>query len=302
MAIEIKSNVAVIDLENKFPYATKFGETFTKELNDYVNNSAMSSLTQTEYDALDDLIIGFKSLNVWDSITEFLPLIGDTIDAQIVKLKSKSNTLAEKFNNISNSYVDGKGLNYTTQVTTNAKGVKLGITNMDVHDSNTGFGVISYFKNNAASVVHPARALFGLSSALVALTTNDFGVYFNNTSKVNADIQFNSTPSMAASSDTQLYFSKIVWNASKQISQRLFRANGTQLLNSLSVVNITTPSYEDFLLLGCQKVKDSATNGGYGWVGNIRLFIMHDGTIPEAVIPQMETLLNAFITTTGKTL
>lgn len=302
MAIEIKSNIAVIDTEGKFPFVTALGNTYHQELYNYVNNIDVV-ITTTEFNALNSLITGLKSLNVWNGITEFLPLMGNTINSQMVKLKSASNTIAEKFNSISDAFTDGKGLYYATQVTTSAKALKLGVTNQNLYASNTGFGVITYFKNNTDSTVNTLRSLFGQSTALGGLSAGDFGMQISDDTKVIYDRQFNSTPGLATyTSEIQLYVSKIVWNSSKQISQRLFRSNGVQLLNSLSTVNITAPTHTDFLLLGAQKVKDSATNGGYGWVGNIRLFIMHNGTMDEAKIPQVETIINQFISDSGKTL
>ena len=302
MAIEIKSNIAVIDTEGKFPYVTALGNTYHQELYNYVNNENVVIAT-TEFSALDSLITSLKSLNVWNGITEFFPLMGNTINSQMVKLKSASNTVAEKFNSLSDSFTDGKGLYYATQVSTSAKALKLGVTNQNLYASNTGFGIISYFKNNTDSTVNTLRSLFGQSTALGGLSAGDFGMQISDDTKVIFDRQFNSTPTLATyTSEIQLYVSKIVWNASKQISKRLFRSNGTQLLNSISTVNITAPTHTDFLLLGAQKVKDSATNGGYGWVGNIRLFIMHDGTMDEAKIPQVETIINQFISASGKTL
>lgn len=302
MAIEIKSNISVIDTEGKFPFVTVLGNTYHQELYNYVKNSNVV-VSQTEFNALDNLITSLKSLSVWNGITEFFPLMGNTINSQMVKLKSVSNTVAEKFNSISDSFTDGKGLYYATQNTTNAKALKLGVTNQNLYASNTGFGVITYFKNNTDSTVNKLRALFGQSALLGNYAAGDFGMQIDDDTKQIFDRQFNSTPALATySSETQLYVSKIVWNSSKQISQRLFRSNGTQLLNSLSTVNITAPTHTDFLLLGAQKVKDSATNGGYGWVGNIRLFIMHDGTMDEAKIPQVETIINEFIANSGKTL
>ena len=302
MAIEIKSNISVIDTEGKFPFVTALGNTYHQELYNYINNVDVV-VNQTEFNALNSMITSLKSLNVWNGITEFFPLMGNTINSQMVKLKSKSNTVAEKFNSISDSFTDGKGLYYATQVTTSAKALKLGVTNQNLYASNTGFGIISYFKNNTDSTVNTLRSLFGQSTALGGLSAGDFGMQISDDTKVIYDRQFNSTPGLAAyTSETQLYVSKIVWNSSKQISQRLFRSNGTKLLTSLSPVNITAPTHTDFLLLGAQKVKDSATNGGYGWVGNIRLFIMHDGTMDEAKIPQVETIINEFIAASGKTL
>ena len=302
MAIEIKSNISVIDTEGKFPFVTALGNTYHQELYNYINNVDVV-VNQTEFNALNSMITSLKSLNVWNGITEFFPLMGNTINSQMVKLKSKSNTVAEKFNSISDSFTDGKGLYYATQVTTSAKALKLGVTNQNLYASNTGFGIITYFRNNTDSTVNTLRSLFGQSTALGVLSPGDFGMQISDDTKVIYDRQFNSTPALANyTSEIQLYVSKIVWNSSKQVSKRLFRSNGTQLLNSLSTVNITAPTHTDFLLLGAQKVKDSATNGGYGWVGNIRLFIMHDGTMDEAKIPQVETIINQFISDSGKTL
>ena len=302
MAIEIKSNVAVIDESGKFPFVTALGNTYHQELYNYVKNSNVV-VSQTEFNALNNLITSLKTLNVWNGITEFFPLMGNTINSQMVKLKSVSNTVAEKFNSISDSFTDGKGLYYATQVTTSAKALKLGVTNQNLYASNTGFGVIAYFKNNTDSTVNTLRSLFGQTALLGTPIAGDFCMQISDDTKVIYERQFSSTPTLANyTSEIQLYVSKIVWNSSKQASQRLFRSNGSVLLNSSSVVNLTAPTHTDFLLLGAQKVKDSATNGGYGWVGNIRLFIMHDGTMDEAKIPQVETAINTFIFESGKTL
>lgn len=300
MAIEIRSNYAVIDVTGKFPYVTILGDTYHQELYNYLNNENVV-ISVEEFSALDTMITDLKSLNVWNGITEFFPLMGNTINSQLVKLKSSSNTLAEKFNAIDNSFTDGKGLNFTTQLVSGAKAINTGISNLDVLESNTGFGFITYFQNNPTLVAHDRRTLFGQSATSSAFYPGDLGFSFLNTSDSIANQLFSSSINIVNTMDTMLYVSLTNWNASKQISKRLYRANGNQLLKSTSAVNITTPSYEDSILLGAQKVKDSSS-AIYGWAGKIRLFITHDGTIPEETLPQVENVINQFIANSGKTL
>lgn len=301
MAVEIKSNYSVIDELGRFPYSTSYGNTFHQELYDFTKKTNLSGFTQTDFNATDAMISALKSLGVWNSIQEFLPFFGNTIDSQVLKLKSTSNTLAEKHNSIDNTFIDGKGLNYTSQLVRNAKGVKLGISNLDILKSNTGFGVISYFQNNPSLVAHDMRILFGQSAAVGTLTTGDVGIGFLSSSDLLANHNFDSSNYFTNSVDTMLYFSLISWNSSKQISKRLYRGNGTQLLKSTSTVNITAPSYEDFPLIGAQKVKNS-NDAMYGWAGKIRLFITYDGTIAEDKISAVESAINTFLSATGKTL
>ena len=300
MAIEIRSNYAVIDETGKFPYVTILGDTYHQELYNYLNNENVV-ISVEEFSALNTMISDLKSLNVWNGITEFFPLMGNTINSQLVKLKSSSNTLAEKFNAIDNSFTDGKGLNFTTQLFSGAKAINTGITNLDVFASNTGFGFITYFQNNPTLVVNDRRTLFGQSALSSAFNSGDLGFSFLNTSDMIANQTFSSSNIIVNTVDTMLYVSLINWNASKQISKRVYRANGNQLLKTTSTANITKPSYEDSILLGAQKVKDSSS-AIYGWAGKIRLFISYDGTIPEETLPQVETIINQFIANSGKTL
>ena len=221
----------------------------------------------------------------------------------MVKLKSTSNTIAEKFNEIDNNFTDGKGLYYATQVTTSAKAFKLGVTNMDIYNSNTGFGFISYFRNNSASNVNTLRALYGQGTPLGAFQAGDFGFQIQSATKGQVLREFNSTPGIPAyTNETNLIISNTTWGSTKNVTSRILRSNGTKIFSSTTQVQLTIPTYTDFLLIGAQKVKDSSTNGAFGWVGNIRLFITTNGTIDESKMPLIEDAINIFISQTGKTL
>src|SRR5690606_5257726 len=146
MAYILKSNIVVNDPDSRFEYNTPLGVT-TKELSIYYYALIDKgySMTQAEFNALDSYQRGLIALGKWGDIKEFAPLIGNTVEQVAIKLKYKNTQACAEFGDITNDYVDGKGLYFETKPLYFSNTLNMLYTNQDVVDESGG-GIISYFK------------------------------------------------------------------------------------------------------------------------------------------------------------
>ena len=114
MATVIKSNKAVTDIDGIFPYVSDFGTT-TQSLGrySYERELAGSPISQTEHNALKALEDTLTTLGVFDKIIEFIPLMGQNLNAMLLKYKFKDNDRMVGINGFSDSNLDlGLGLKF----------------------------------------------------------------------------------------------------------------------------------------------------------------------------------------------
>lgn len=296
MAYLLKSNITVNDTEGRFKHNTPLGVT-TVDIKNYYNKMVDLGyhLTQSEFDALNDYQNGLVELGQWNNMLEFAPLIGDTIDQVAVKLKYKNDQVCGVMPNTTNAHVDGKGLNIETRRNTAPSALDLKITSQDLYNSG-GAGLISYTKVTEEALATGQRfqvvgGLDGLSEYYTnALATKV--MFF-----VNSNFQKLSPPL-----DAVIDISKFKLDGNNVVERKLFTDGAlSEEVPTSTPLTIPLPNPTGTHYIGATKhVSKEETDQGF--LGLIRLIILHNGQIPDEHIPQVSTLTQSLITGLGKTI
>lgn len=292
MAYILKSDLVVNDPNGEFNYLTPLGLA-TKELAEYYNSMELAGydLSQSEFNALKSYQENLMTIGQWDNIMEFAPLIGNTIDQVSIKLKAKNNIVCSKNEDITDDWVDGKGLFFETRPASYPKALNMLYTTQDTIDAG-GAGVIAYFKRTG---VFPGVGQY-------ETVVGGVGGLNENYSAVGTirNQYLNSTMASTDIGDGPfIYVSKYSISGNDIIGRKTFK-DGVQFSFSDTPVTITTPANPTRShFIGAT---DNQVRGLYGFEGFIRLAIIHNGQIPDAVIPQVSNLTNQLITDLGKTL
>lgn len=296
MALYLKSNVVVDNPDGRFEYNTPLGVT-TKELSIYYYalRDKGYSLTQAEFNALDSYQRGLVALGKWNDIKEFAPLIGNTVEQVAIKMKYKNAQDCAKIGDITNDYVDGKGLYYETRRSVFSYTLSMLYTNQDVVDESGG-GIISYFKrtNNpehATEELTILGALGGIREAFVN-PTDIFNRYLNSTARTDG-----------LGVGPYVYASKFIIE-SDVIKQRRMYKNG--ILSSFTdtavpMTELINPGFSHYIgaLNGTLAGEEKASNG---FEGVIRLMIIHNGQFTDGEMATVSDLTSTLITGLGKTI
>ena len=299
MATLIKSNKAVNDVDNIFPYVSEFGET-TQSLGRYTyeRELAGSAITQAEFTALKNLEDALVTIGVFDKIIEFIPLMGSNVDSMMLKYKYQESDRMLGINSLTTSQIEaGKGLNLAKPTgTMPAVNMKLKQKYL-LAKGHTSF----IYYNSPIDVAVPDRTIFGAGDA-DADEANTVQVLLDSSRRVNS--KFLGSNNFA---DDKFYWgsfliaSKVGLNTSGQVAVRELWDNGTlaDLTAGAATITGSTAQEKEFYL----GAKNGATSGGTKFFyGKIRLVLIFDGTITSTQIPLINTALQNFISATGKTL
>ena len=299
MATLIKSNQAVNDVNNIFPYVSDFGDT-TQSLGrySYERELAGSPITQTEHNALKTLEDSLTTLGVFDKIIEFIPLMGSNLDSMMLKYKYQESDRMVGINSLTASQIEaGKGLNLAKPTGT------MPAVNMKLKQKYLlAKGHISFiYYNSPIDVAVPDRTIFGAGDA-DADEANTVQVLLDSSRRVNS--KFLGSNNFA---DDKFYWgkfliaSKVGLNSSGQVAVRELWDNGTLADSTAGAATIAgSIAQEKEFFLGA---KNGATPSGTKFFyGQIRLLLILDGTIDAITIGQINTALQNFISNTGKTL
>lgn len=299
MATIIKSNKAVNDADNLFPYISEFGET-TQSLGrySYERELAGSPVTLSEHNALKTLEDSLTTLGVIDKVIEFIPLMGQNLNSMMLKYKFKDNDRMVGINSLSSTQLDlGLGLNFAKPSgTMPAVNMKLKQKYL-LPKGHTSF----VYYNSPIDVAVPDRTIFGAGDA-DADEANTVQILLDSSRRVNS--KFLGTNNFA---DDKYYWgrfliaSKVGLNTSGQVSIRELYDNGILADSTVGTTTVTgSTAQEKEIFLGA---KNGATASGTKFFyGKIRLVLIFDGTIDAVLIPQINTALQTFISQTGKTL
>lgn len=299
MATIIKSNKAVNDVNNIFPYVSDFGDT-TQSLGrySYERELAGSPITQTEHNALKTLEDTLTTLGVFDKIIEFIPLMGQNLNSMMLKYKYKDNDRMVGINSLSSSQLDlGLGLNFAKP------NGAMPAVNMKLKQKYLlPKGHISFvYYNSIVDVTVPDRTIFGVGDA-DADEANTVQILLDSSRRVNS--KFLGTNNFA---DDKYYWgkfliaSKVGLNTSGKVATRELYDNGILADSTAGATTIagSTAQEKEFFL----GAKNGATPSGTKFFyGQIRLLLILDGTIDAITIGQINTALQSFISNTGKTL
>lgn len=301
MATIIKSNKAVNDVNNIFPYVSEFGET-TQSLGrySYERELAGSPVTLSEHNALKTLEDSLTNLGVFDKIIEFIPLMGQNINSMMLKYKFKDNDRMVGINSLSSTQLDlGLGLNFSAVPSGAMPAVNMKLKQKYLLPK--GHTSFIYYNSPVNASVTTDRTIFGVGDA-DADEANTVQVLLDTSRRVNS--KFLGTNNFA---DDKFYFgkfliaSKVGLNSSGQVAVRELWDNGTLADSTAGAVTIAgSIAQEKEFYLGA---KNGATSGGTKFFfGQIRLVLIFDGTVDALIIPQVNTALQTFISQTGKTL
>ena len=299
MATIIKSNKAVNDVNNIFPYVSDFGDT-TQSLGrySYERELAGSPVTLSEHNALKTLEDSLTTLGVFDKIIEFIPLMGSNVNSMMLKYKYQESDRMLGINSLTTSQIEaGKGLNLAKPTGT------MPAVNMKLKQKyllSKGHTSFIYY-NSPIDVAVPDRTIFGAGDA-DADEANTVQILLDSSRRVNS--KFLGTNNFA---DDKYYWgkfliaSKVGLNTSGQVAIRELYDNGTLADSTVGTTTVTgSTAQEKEIFLGA---KNGATSGGAKFFyGQIRLVLILDGTVDSLAIPQINTALQNFISATGKSL
>lgn len=300
MATIIKSNKAVNDTNNIFPYVSDYGDT-TQSLGrySYERELAGSPVTLSEHNALKTLEDSLTTLGVIDKVIEFIPLMGQNLNSMMLKYKFKDNDRMEGINSLSTSQLDlGKGLNLAKPTGT-MPAVNLKLKQKYLFER----GHVSFCYMNAIadeSVVN--RTIFGVGET-DADENNTTQFMIDSTKRINFKFGW-----AGALADDKQYMGKMLIapkigydTLGNNIITREVYDNGVladTFAGTVGVINSTAKEKDIYL-----GAKNGATASGTKFFyGQIRLLLILDGTIDALTIGQINTALQTFISQTGKTL
>jgi hypothetical protein len=296
MAFILKSNITVNDTEGRFKHTTPLGVT-TVDIKNYYNKMVDLGyhLTKSEFDALNDYQNGLVELGQWDNLLEFAPLIGNTIEQVAVKLKYKNDQVCGIMPNTTNSHVDGKGLNIETRRTYAPAALDLKITSQDLYNSG-GAGLISYSKVIEGDLASGQRLhVVGGLDGLAEYYTSTLGrkvMFF-----INSNFSKEAPPL-----DAVINITKFKLDGNNVVERKLF-TDGVLDEEVTTSVPITSPLPNPTITHYIGAIKDSVKEETtQGFLGLIRLIILHNGQIPNELIPQVSALTQSLITGLGKTI
>ena len=300
MATIIKSNKAVNDTNNIFPYVSDYGDT-TQSLGrySYERELAGSPVTLSEHNALKTLEDSLTTLGVIDKVIEFIPLMGQNLNSMMLKYKFKDNDRMVGINSLSSTQLDlGLGLNFSAVPSGAMPAVNMKLKQKYLlSKGHTSF----VYYNSPIDVAVPDRTIFGAGDA-DADEANTVQILLDSSRRVNS--KFLGTNNFA---DDKYYWrkfliaSKVGLNSSGQVAVRELWDNGTLADSTAGAATIAgSIAQEKEFYLGA---KNGATASGTKFFyGQIRLLLIFDGTVDALIIPQVNTALQTFISQTGKTL
>ena len=301
MATLIKSNKAVNDTNNIFPYVSDYGDT-TQSLGrySYERELAGSPVTLSEHNALKTLEDSLTTLGVIDKVIEFIPLMGQNLNSMMLKYKYKDNDRMVGINSLSSTQLDlGLGLNFSAVPSGAMPAVNMKLKQKYLLPK--GHTSFIYFNSPVNASVTTDRTIFGAGDA-DADEANTVQVLLDTSRRVNS--KFLGSNNFA---DDKFYFgkfliaSKVGLNTSGQVATRELYDNGTLADSTAGAATVTgSTAQEKEIFLGA---KNGATASGTKFFyGQIRLVLIFDGTVDALIIPQVNTALQTFISQTGKTL
>lgn len=288
MAHVIKSDLTVNNPDIEFDYLTPLG-TASKELAQYVMKLDQMgyNMTQGEFNALKQYYNEMKAIGQWENLQEVAPLIGSTIDQISVKLKYKNAQSCIKKNGISNAFTDAKGLYVATRAATAPPALDLVYTTQDSIDAG-GAGVIAYAKSTG---VFPSGNYKAICGGFYGLEEK-----FNGEN----DLQhkyLNSTLNTTAIGNMFMLSTKYPISGGSIVGRKIYK-DGVLFNSSATPVVISTQP--DTALSHWVGAVSNATTGLYGFEGNIRFVAIHNGLIPDALMPTVSDLTSALMVGLGK--
>jgi hypothetical protein len=296
MALYLKSNVVVNDPDGRFEYNTPLGAT-TRELfiYYYALRDKGYSLTQAEFNALDSYQRGLTAIGKWNDIKEFAPLIGNTVEQVAIKMKYKNAQSCAKIGDITNDYVDGKGLYFETRPNELANALSMLYTNQDVVDESGG-GIISYFKrtNNPE---HATELLTILGSKggireVFQNPTDIWNYYLNSNARTNG-----------LGVGPYVYASKFIIESNNIKQRRVYKDGILSSFTDTSVpmTELINPGFSH--LIGASNgTAANLERAVSGFEGVIRLMIIHNGQFTDSEMATVSDLTSTLITGLGKTI
>lgn len=292
MAYILKSNIVVNNPEHNFEYVTPLGLA-GEELSAYYNKilSLGYSLSQSEFDSLKTFQQGMESIGQWENIEEYAPLIGNTVAQVAVKYKYKNSQSAEAKEGLSDSNVDGKGLVFIPRVASYPPALDLKYSSLDSFNSGGG-GLISYHKNTTSSFISGQRYTIVHGGGLFESYSSIDGIY-------NTYLESNMLSPVEPNAP-MVYLSKYEI-VSGEIRNRRTYVGGVIAGFSDTPIATTSPSGDTSAIIG-GRIGAPGARSTYGFEGNIRLVILHNGKMPESSIPQVSQLFENLVSGLGKTI
>jgi len=303
MAFILKSNKVVIDLNNDYKYLTALGPT-TKDIYDYVNELKIKDylITQNEFDSLNSYVSSLKEIGAWNSFVEFLPLFGNNVNAQMVKLKYINNKNGVSVNNFNNANVDnGKGLIWNEHTRYESPCIDLGFTQNDVFNLK-GFGSVIHSKYKSPGV-HNYSSFFG---AGVSYPDSIF-LHSANINGTNIGSKLLQRASTGATNlaIANTIFSIQKWTTNKSLYEDKVYVDGISVINNnvTTTLSLTGVHNNTSFYLGATNVDIVSPNFNteYSFYGGIRFFALHDASMSFTMQEEITNLTNSFILQSGKT-
>jgi len=293
MGYKLKSNVEVNNSKlNK--YLTEYGVA-TKSLNDFIlnQNSKGYNLTLNQFNSLNEFENTLRGIGIWDNIIEFVPFIGNSINAMSVKYKGLNTVEMPLLGGISNSQIENNlGINIATEKQNNSFGFDLGLKNSDI-TGKQGIGITCFGRLHGTPLSYTSK-IFGIKSASKEISNSIVlagGTFISNY------LESSNNSGGFLTSQAYNYSTRTLLNNNITISRQMYN-NTEKVLDSSS--NVTTiPISEDLnYYLGC--INDSVNNNSNGYVGRLRLFIINDGNIPQNSMNDYIIACNKLFTDLGK--
>lgn len=298
MALQLKSDKSVVN-NGEFQYITDYGIA-SKEVASYFHalKSEGYTLTETEYNALTTFESGLKQNGIWDSMIEFMPMFGDTIDTQLYKLIYLNENKAIALNSLDEDNLDdGKGIKWLSQQNSLARTANLKINPADILSGN-GIGSVVYYETNPNQGTTSKRTFYGVSDTNT-IGSNSVTLNITDAQGYLSDRTFNSQLNYNASFEgSNRVVTRNTWDVDKKTEVRSGYLNGSLVNDSTSEVQILPTNIQSKdIYLGCLNGASEA----FSFYGSIRFFALHDGSFEASKVAVLDSLLEDFITDSGKT-
>ena len=299
MAIVIKSNQYVNDPDNIFPYVSEYGPT-TQSLGYYSlqRSIAQAPVSQAEHLALKALEDGLTNINVFSKLLEFIPFMGSNLASMLLKYKYVDNDRMSVLNGFSAANIEpALGLTFPVPLANNSPCLNMKLKQKRL--ASKGYTAFYYYYSPVNASVTLERTFWGVGNN-DASDTSTTQLQVDGARRI--DMKF--LNANAIFSD-KFYFGKFALASKMAVSggvtERKLFDNGVKVGDITGTVAVNDSSaYEKDLYLGA---KNGSTVGGTKFFyGSLRYMMVFDGTITDVEVGLIQSLLNTFVTSTGKTL